>query len=151
MSVRVGGPKLERDLTFHVAVSTIQAGEEMVDHDFITARIATWRSANAACGLTGALLISGDEMVHVLEGTAAAIHKQRWHLDREPMHTNVRQLAESFCMKRRFGAWPLAYVPSSRWVERALTHHALTDMVPNSAADAQFLIDLMLDFVGDGA
>lgn len=141
---------MEQDLTFHVAVSTIQVGEAMVDHNFITAKLARWRSANAACGLTGALLISGDEMVHVLEGTAAAIHKQRRHLDREPMHANVRQLTAASCVKRRFGAWPLAYVPSSRWVERALTHHALTDMVPDSAADAQFLIDLILDFVGDG-
>jgi hypothetical protein len=147
----VGTSRIERDLTFHVAVSTIQAGEEMVDHDFITTRLATWRSANAACGLTGALLISGDEMVHVLEGTVAAIHKQRWHLDREPMHTNVRKLAAGGCTKRRFGAWALAYIPSSRWVDRALTHHALAEMVPDSAGDAQFLIDLMLDFVGDGA
>jgi hypothetical protein len=90
-------------------------------------------------------------MVHVLEGTATAIHKQRWHLDREPMHTNVRRLAESSCTKRKFGGWALAYVPSSRWVERALADRPLDAMQPNSASDAKFLIDLILDFVGDGA
>lgn len=67
------------------------------------------------------------------------------------MDTNVRHLAAAGCMKRRFGNWPLAHIPSSRWVERALTHRPLADMVPDSAADATFLIELMLDFVGDGA
>jgi hypothetical protein len=144
-------PRFERDLKVHVAVSTIQDGEEMVDHEFITARIAKWRSANAACGLTGALLISGDGIVHVLEGSEAAIHKQRRRLDRESMHTNVRHLAESSCTKRRFAGWALAYIPSSRWVERALADHPLAEMQPNSENDAKFLIDLVLDFVGDGA
>lgn len=143
--------RLEQGLTFHLAVSTIQAGEDMVDHNFITARLAIWRSANALCGLTGAPLISGYQMVHVLEGTAAAIYKQRWHLNREPMHTDIRQLAAGCCLERRFEASPLSYIPSSRWVERALTYHPSAEMVADSPTDAKFLIDLMLDFVGDAA
>lgn len=142
---------IERNLVYNVTVSASPLSIDVSDRAALDDRLTVWRRYNTQLGLTGALLVSGDGIALVLEGTAPSIKKLRRHIDANPLNGNVQLLAEAVCLRRRFGAWPLAYVGPSRWVERALANHALADMAAESPSDADFLIDLMLSFVGEGA
>ena len=144
-------PDAREDLFCSVTVSTSLLGFAAGDHIALADRLAGWRSYNVILGLTGALLVSSEGIVLVLEGTAPSIMKLRRHIDTNPLHGEIQLLDQSSCLRRRFGGWPLAYVGPSRWVQRALGSHAIADMTAESPSEAEFLIDLVLTFVGDGA
>ncbi|TPG46565.1 hypothetical protein EAH76_23415 [Sphingomonas glacialis] len=99
--------------------------------------------------MTGALLLCEGSFVHVLEGTPNGVKKMRARVVADPLHTNVRNLREKACIKRRFSNWPLAYVGPPRWVQRALKNHELASMGSETPDEAEFLVDLILSFVGD--
>lgn len=141
----------EKDLVFNVTVSTSLLGFAAGNDVALDDRLALWRRHNAKLGLTGALLVSGDGIALILEGTAPSVLRLRNHVDANLLHGDIKLIAQSACVKRRFGAWPLAYVGPSRWVQRALASHAIADMTEECPDDAEFLIDLVLSFVGDGA
>ena len=149
--MRAAVAAFEKDLVCNVTVSTsllgFAAGQDVALDD----RLALWRQYNAKLGLTGALLVSSDGIALILEGTISSVTKLRRHVASNRLHGDIQLLAQAACLKRRFGAWPLAYVGPSRWVQRALANHAIADMTEGSADDADFLIDLVLSFVGDGA
>ena len=52
-------------------------------------------------------------------------------------------------VRRRFDNWPLAFVGPSRWVSRALSGHELSAVGADDATEADYLIDLIMSFVGD--
>lgn len=141
----------EKDLVFNVTVSCSLQGFAAGDPGAVDDRLALWRRNNTKLGLTGALLVNRDGTALILEGTAPSIAKLRNHIDANPLHGEIRLLAQSACVKRRLSGWPLAYVGPSRWVQRALADHPITDMTAESPGDAEFLIDLVLSFVGDSA
>ena len=139
-----------RDLVLNINVSDCAfAAVENRDYVVLDAMLKTWRKNNVQLGLTGALLLCDGAFVHVLEGTPAGVKKMRARVAADGLHTNVRNLREQPCVKRRFTNWPLAYVGPSRWVQRALKNHALAAMGPETPDEAAFLVDLILCFVGD--
>jgi hypothetical protein len=145
-------PSNERDLVLNINISECRfAAVETRDYVVLDQMLKTWRKNNRELGLTGGLLLCDGAFVHVLEGTPAGVKKMRARVAADPLHTNVRNLREQPCVKRRFLNWPLAYVGPSRWVQRALKNHELAAMGPETPDEAEFLVDLILCFVGDDA
>lgn len=143
-------PPGELGLVFNINVSECKfAAVENRDYVVLDGMLKTWRKNNAELKLSGALLLCDGAFVHLLEGTPAQVRKMRKRVEADPLHTNVRNLSERSCLKRRFSSWPLAYVGPSRWVQRALKNHELAAMEPDSPDEAEFLVDLILSFVGD--
>lgn len=146
-----GSPRVQEDLIFLVIVGTallsFAAGKDVA----LDAQLAIWRKYNAKRGLTGALLVSGDGIALVLEGPASSVMKVRKKIDANPLRGHIQLLATGLCHKRRFGGWPLAYVGPSRWVQNTLAARPLAKMTAESGRDAEFLIDLILFLVGEGA
>ena len=150
-NTQFGSPRVQEDLVFHVTVGTsllnFDAGKDVA----LDERLAIWREYNAKRGLTGALLVSGDGIALILEGPASAVMKVRKKIDANPLHGRIQLLFTGLCEKRRFGGWPLAYVGPSRWVQNTLATRPLAEMTAESGKDAEFLIDLILFLVGEGA
>ena len=142
-------PSFEQDLVVSITVSDADwpAADNHAELDLV---LRGWSERNAKLRLSGALLISDGCIVHVLEGPTAAVHKMRRSVAHSPLHGNVRLLAERAKVKRRFSGWPLAYVGPSRWVKSALADRPLGEMAADSSEDADFLIELLLSFVGEG-
>lgn len=140
----------DRDLVLNISVSDCKfAAVETRDYVVLDGMLKTWRKNNADLGLTGALLLCDGSFVHVLEGTPNGVKKMRARVVADPLHSNVRNLREQACIKRHFSSWPLAYVGPSRWVQRALKNHELAAMDSSTPNEAEFLVDLILSFVGD--
>ena len=133
------------EVTVAPSLLGFEAGKDVALDD----RLALWRQYNTKNGLTGALLVSGDGIALILEGTAPAIGKVRRQMDANPLHGKIQLIDKRPCFKRRFVGWPLAYVGPSRWVQQALADRMLSDMTAESQSDADFLIDLVLFLVGD--
>lgn len=142
-------PSFEQDLVVSITVSEA-TWPEADNHAELDMILHTWSGRNAKLRLSGALLISDGGIVHVLEGPAAAVHKMRRSVALSPLHGNVRLLAERAKVKRRFSGWPLAYVGPSRWVKSALANRPLAEMTADCPEEADFLIELLLSFVGEG-
>jgi hypothetical protein len=140
----------DRDLVLNINISDCEfAAVESRDYVVLDGMLKTWRANNIDLGLTGGLLLCDGSFVHVLEGTPAGVATMRQRVAADPLHSNVRNLGEHPCIKRRFANWPLAYVGPSRWVQRALKNHELAAMGPETPDEAEFLVDLILCFVGD--
>lgn len=140
----------ERDLVFHITVSDCRfAAVEARDYVVLDGMLKTWRENNAELGLSGALLLCDGSFVHLIEGPKNKIRKLLARVVADPLHSNVRTLREESSLDRRFPASPLAYVGPSRWVQRALSNHALGAMGSETPEEADFLIDLILSFVGE--
>ena len=150
MSLPHRKPTENRDLVLNINVSDCKfAAVESRDYVVLDGMLKTWRTNNADLGLTGALLLCDGSFVHVLEGTPKGVKKMRARVMADPLHSNVRNLREQSCFKRRFSNWPLAYVGPSRWVQRALKNHELASMSSETPDEAEFLVELILSFVGD--
>ena len=67
------------------------------------------RACNAAHGVTGALLFSGDCFVQALEGPAAAVEADFERIQCDPRHSEVVVLEAAPVPAREFGAWSMAY------------------------------------------
>lgn len=139
----------EQDLVVSATVSDAN-WPEADNHADLDPVLQGWSRRNAKLNLSGALLISDGCIVHVLEGPVAAVQKMRRSVALSPLHSNIRLLAERAKVKRRFSGWPLAYVGPSRWVRSALAHRPLAEMPADSPQDADFVIELLLSFVGEG-
>lgn len=143
-------PGIEPGLVFNINVSDCKfAAVETRDYVVLDEMLKTWRKNNIELKLSGALLLCDGAFVHLLEGTPMQVRRMRERVEADPLHTNVRNLREQPCIKRRFSNWPLAYVGPSRWVQRALKNHELAAMGPDTPDEAEFLVDLILSFVGD--
>jgi len=116
----------------------------------LDAKLRTMRAVCASLGLTGAVLTSHDGVALILEGSEASLAWFHRLFDINPSNGSMRQLDHVVCVRRRFGGWPLAYVAPSRWLRSALGSRPLAEMTHYSPRDAKFLIELVLDFVGQG-
>jgi blue light- and temperature-responsive anti-repressor len=67
------------------------------------------RACNAALGVTGALLFSGDCFAQALEGPAPAVEAVFESIQRDPRHSEVVVLEAAPVPAREFGAWSMAY------------------------------------------
>lgn len=140
------------ELEFTIAVSDCRfAAVENRDYVVLDQMLKTWRNNNAELKLTGALLLCDGSFVHLLEGTPRNVQRMYIRVEADPLHENVRLLQRRPLTKRRFKAWPLAYVGPSRWVSRALKNHPLTELPGDCPDEANYLIDTILSFVGDDA
>jgi len=140
----------EKDLFLNVSVSTRTLGYGTQDEPEIDAKLELWRKYNKRVNLTGGLLASSAGIVLILEGQQRAIAGFHRHAKCDPWHDAVQVVGEHKCLKRRFAAWPLACVGPSRWVDLAMKGHALDEIAAPCATESEFLVDLVLSFVGEG-
>ena len=110
--------------------------------------LTLWREYNVRAKLTGGLMVSEEHIVLILEGKRSSIDNYHRHAKDDGWYDSVQVVNESRCLKRRFATFPLAYVGPSRWLELALAERPLGEMLSRSPSDAEFLIDVMLSFVG---
>jgi len=146
----IPAPIFERDLVSNVSVSTRLLGYGSEDELGLDARLALWRKYNKRANLTGGLLASSAGIVLILEGKSRAIAGFHRHAKADPWYETVQLVGESKILRRRFAAWPLAYVGPSRWVDLALDGHSFTEIHSPCPSECEFLIDLVLSFVGEG-
>lgn len=76
--------------------------------------LARARRGNAAAGITGALLFSGDCFAQALEGPAPAVEAVFEAIQRDPRHADVVVLEAAPVAAREFGAWSMAYAGRCR-------------------------------------
>ena len=79
--------------------------------------LAQARRGNAALGITGALLFSGDCFAQALEGPPSSVEAVFEAIQRDPRHADVVVLEAAPVAAREFGAWSMAYAGRSREVE----------------------------------
>lgn len=68
------------------------------------------RRGNQARGITGALVISGDAFVQVLEGGEALVRELYAKIGQDPRHEQLSVLDEQPDAERVFGRWAMARV-----------------------------------------
>ncbi len=68
------------------------------------------RAANAAAGLTGALLAAPGRFAQVLEGPLSAVEDAFGRIREDPRHCDVRVLCVARVASRLFGGWAMAAV-----------------------------------------
>ncbi len=68
------------------------------------------RSDNQKRKITGALLLSGEWFVQVLEGDEAAVRSLYTDIERDPRHTDVELLSAERVPERLFARWSMAEV-----------------------------------------
>ena len=68
------------------------------------------RSNNKKRGITGALLLSEDRFVQVLEGDEAAVRALFTHIERDGRHDSVSVLESGMVARRLFARWAMAKV-----------------------------------------
>ena len=89
------------------------------------------RSNNKAQGITGALLLSGDWFVQVLEGGEVAVRALFSSIERDPRHAEVTLLEGRAVPERVFARWAMARVSDDG--ERDIPLIAHTDGISPSA------------------
>jgi Sensors of blue-light using FAD len=89
------------------------------------------RSDNKAQGITGALLLSGDWFVQVLEGEQNAVRALFTVIERDPRHTDVTLLDTRPVSERVFARWAMARVSDDG--ERDIPLIAHTDGISPAA------------------
>lgn len=104
----------------------------------VEALVARAALRNAQCGLSGALLFTGQHFIQALEGPAATLAQMRTTICDDVRHTDIVTLAEGTLPHRRFDGWALAYAGASVY---------LADQVRTAMADgAPALISLLQAF-----
>jgi hypothetical protein len=89
------------------SVNRIPAGERKAE----LGRLFTQaRSRNKARQVTGALLLSGDSFVQVLEGDEAVVRGLYDTIAGDPRHGSVTLLEAAVVPQRRFARWAMARV-----------------------------------------
>lgn len=68
------------------------------------------RSDNQKRRITGALMVSGDWFVQVLEGDEAAVRSLYADIEQDPRHTDVELLSAEGAPERVFARWSMAEV-----------------------------------------
>lgn len=68
------------------------------------------RGNNKSQGITGALLLSGDWFVQVLEGEEPAVRALFASIEQDPRHTDVSLLEAGTVPERVFARWAMARV-----------------------------------------
>lgn len=89
------------------------------------------RSNNKAQGITGALLLSGDWFVQVLEGREEAVRALFSSIERDPRHAEVTLLEGRPVPERVFARWAMARVSDDG--ERDIPLIAHTDGISPAA------------------
>ena len=106
------------------------------------------RQRNAALGVTGALLFSGDCFAQVLEGPAPAVEAVFEAIQHDPRHSDVVVLEAGPVPEREFGAWSMAY--AGRCPRAEARFAALAGTVGETAPGGHVL-DLLRGVVGRDA
>lgn len=70
----------------------------------------TARRNNRRLGVTGALMLSDDAFVQVLEGDAAVVRRLYATIAEDPRHRDVHLVSEEVAVGRTFGRWAMAKV-----------------------------------------
>ena len=91
--------------------------------------LAVSRRNNARCGVTGALLYSGGNVLQALEGTADAVEATYARVCADPRHRGVLMLYRGTAAERSFPDWAMG-LPS------------LADLPDGARAGARALFDL---------
>ena len=78
------------------------------------------RRNNERAGVTGLLLHHDGQFMQVLEGPEPAVRSVLSRISADPRHSGVWILDEERIAERRFGAWAMAYRPTSDAEVRSL-------------------------------
>ncbi len=97
------------------------------------------KAANQAAGLTGALLLSTDVFIQVLEGPIEAVEATFERICRDLRHRRVRLLELAAGEQRMFEEWAMVRVQPNADLARLYPnldapHHARLDISTSSAA-----------------
>lgn len=108
--------------------------------------VAGSRARNAALGLTGALLFTGEYFAQVLEGEAASVDALMHRIARDPRHEQIIIVAREPIAIRRFIDWSMAYSGPSQFVARHVTRLLDSHESPMQNRSAEWLNDLLWEF-----
>lgn len=108
------------------------------------------RQRNAALGVTGALLFSGDRFAQVVEGPAPAVEAVFEAIQHDPRHSDVVVLEAGPVPEREFGAWSMVYAGRIPRAEARFAALAGAGTV-GEAAPGGHVLDLLRGVVGRDA
>jgi hypothetical protein len=72
--------------------------------------LATSRTHNPACGITGILCYGAGIFLQAIEGGRGAVSELYNHISRDPRHKDVVLLDFEEISERRFGGWTMGQV-----------------------------------------
>lgn len=78
-------------------------------HQDVEDILETSRAKNAARGITGVLIYSGDMFLQVLEGDRDAVRALARRIETDPRHRNFMVLAELTAQNRAFQSWAMGF------------------------------------------
>lgn len=107
------------------------------------------RSRNAALGITGALIWTGQSFAQYLEGPAPGLAELRASICRDWRHRDIETVEEEDALgARKLHDWSLAYSGAASYVERELRRLRPSAGDPGHGAPA--LKRLLLEFARAG-
>lgn len=97
--------------TYRLVYKSRSRGADLSQHD-LERILEISRRNNAAAGVCGALVFTGDLFGQVLEGPLEAVEATFERIQLDERHTDVEVIAFEPAPTRRFGRWSMAFVGS---------------------------------------
>lgn len=111
--------------------------------DEVETILAKARQANAACGVTGALLFTEGRFVQALEGERDQVQATFDRIALDPRHDEIDVLSSQFADHPRFKSWSMAFVGDTPSLCERFADAPLAALGRRQSSDA--LLDFMLE------
>jgi len=114
--------------------------------------VAVGSERNAACGVTGALVYSGNHFAQLLEGPDTAVERLLTSIRADGRHTDLLVVRDTEVEERQFDGWGLAYNGRSSFIDKHIAPLVRGDPPANDRArqsEVTSLIRMMTEFVKD--
>lgn len=126
--------------------SVFYVSRAQVEADGIKRIVEASRETNAARGLTGGMLYTGEFFAQVLEGPPAAV-SERWEvISADPRHDLVKSLDTRPIANRHYSRWTMGYIHAT--AANALIAQLLQGSIDPGKATR--LRDLLLEWISGG-
>lgn len=105
------------------------------------------RSWNPKHGITGALMLNGENFSQVLEGPSHAVRALFGHIVCDRRHRNVELLQADYFLERDFSSWTMAFAgsPGEADITMASTHKSRDASLGDGASGVINLLRWLLD------
>jgi hypothetical protein len=138
-------------MTLSYFLCTSTANLDTLESDVALANLVDQaKAANARIGITGALMFTGKQFVHLLEGRADALERVANRIASDARHSDIIFLSRGPIPYRSFEGFSLAYAGPSVFVARKIAY-PLAQLLCGSKPDVGDLVRLMVEFARQAA
>lgn len=120
---------------------------EDVGMDFVDEILNQSRKHNEPKGVTGVLLLRGNQIFQVLEGERLVISDLYNRIAQDERHSNVVIYGVQEIQKRDFTNWAMGYIAPTNISEEAILRYNVTSQLAENTMSYQQVRKLIMDLV----